>query len=72
MRHKRIPAALNAAALLVCVGAFAACPGSPGGPSGSSSDPARPIGVPSPDPDLDPLPGFKEPPPGYGEVAFFW
>jgi len=21
---------------------------------------------------LDPLPGFKEPPPGYGEVAFFW
>ena len=72
MRHKRIPAALNAAALLVCVGAFAACHGSPGGPSGSSSDPARPIGVPSPDPDLDPLPGFKEPPPGYGEVAFFW
>lgn len=43
------------------------------------SDPARlppppphAVGFPSRDPDLDALPGFRKPPPGYGEVPFFW
>ncbi len=31
-----------------------------------------PIGWPSRDPKLDVLPGFVSPPPGYGEVAFYW
>jgi hypothetical protein len=30
------------------------------------------IGLPSRDPKLDVLPGFKSPPPGYGEVPFWW
>lgn len=29
-------------------------------------------GLPSRDPNLDVLPGFKNPPPGYGEVPFWW
>lgn len=29
-------------------------------------------GLPSRDPGLDALPGFKNPPPGYGEVPFWW
>jgi len=29
-------------------------------------------GYPSRDPHLDALPGFKKPPPGYGEVPFWW
>ncbi|MBN1417242.1 MAG: hypothetical protein JXP34_00610, partial [Planctomycetes bacterium] len=33
---------------------------------------AGPAGWPSRDPDLDVLPGFVSPPPGYGEVAFYW
>ncbi len=34
--------------------------------------PAHAIGFPSRAPDLDVLPGFRSPPPGYGEVAFYW
>ncbi len=30
------------------------------------------MGWPSRDPQLDVLPGFREPPAGYGQVAFFW
>ncbi len=30
------------------------------------------MGYPSREADLDVLPGFKNPPPGYGEVAFYW
>ena len=29
-------------------------------------------GLPSRDPNLDVLPGFKTPPPGYGEVPYWW
>ena len=29
-------------------------------------------GYPDRSPDLDALPGFKNPPPGYGEVPFWW
>ena len=34
--------------------------------------PAGAAGFPSREPDLDVLPGFRKPPPGYGEVAFYW
>jgi len=30
------------------------------------------VGYPSRSPSLDALPGFRTPPPGYGEVAFYW
>ena len=40
------------------------------GPRGAAA--AQAIGFPSRDPDLDALPGFQQPPPGYGEVAFYW
>ena len=33
---------------------------------------AQPPGYPSREPQLDVLPGFRKPPPGYGEVAFYW
>ena len=35
-------------------------------------EPVDPVGYPSRDPNLDALPGFKNPPPGYGEVPFWW
>ncbi len=35
-------------------------------------EPAHPAGYPSRDPNLDALPGFQNPPPGYGEVPFWW
>ena len=34
--------------------------------------PAHAIGFPNRAPDFDVLPGFRSPPPGYGEVAFYW
>ncbi|MHB9081567.1 MAG: glycosyl hydrolase [Pirellulaceae bacterium] len=34
--------------------------------------PVGSVGFPSRAPDLDALPGFQSPPPGYGEVAFYW
>lgn len=34
--------------------------------------PKHAVGYPSRSPQLDALPGFVKPPPGYGEVAFYW
>lgn len=34
--------------------------------------PAGALGYPSRAPDLDALPGFRTPPPGYGQVPFWW
>ncbi len=34
--------------------------------------PSNAIGYPSRDANLDALPGFKNPPPGYGEIPFWW
>jgi len=31
-----------------------------------------PMGFPDRSPDLNVLPGFKNPPKGYGEVSFYW
>ena len=36
------------------------------------SPPQGSLGFPSRDPNLDALPGFQNPPPGYGEVPFWW
>ncbi len=65
--------ALQASAALVLVCGLSA--GSP--PRGP--DPAQPppppvgsLGYPSRAPDLDVLPGFRQPPPGYGQVPFWW
>lgn len=41
-------------------------------PVGAFPAPANAIGYPSRDPNLDALPGFQNPPPGYGEVPFWW
>lgn len=38
----------------------------------SDSSPQPAVGFPSRDPHLDVLPGFQNPPLGYGEVAFYW
>ena len=48
----------------LCIGLLAVCL------SGVASD--APAGYPSRAADLDVLPGFRNPPPGYGEVAFYW
>ena len=37
-----------------------------------SQPPAGAKGYPSRSADLDALPGFQNPPPGYGEVPFWW
>jgi hypothetical protein len=41
-------------------------------PSMPASPTGQPVGYPSRDPSLDVLPGFRNPPPGYGEVPFWW
>jgi len=43
-----------------------------GDPARLNAPPAESPGFPSRDPDLDALPGFQNPPPGYGEVPFWW
>jgi len=51
---------------------------SPGGdvtlsdPGRQPQPPADAKGYPRRDPTLDALPGFRDPPPGYGEVPFWW
>ena len=40
--------------------------------SGCQKSQPSPLGIPDRSPDLDVLPGFKKPPPGYGEVPFWW
>ncbi|MFH2002050.1 MAG: glycosyl hydrolase, partial [Planctomycetota bacterium] len=41
-------------------------------PAGIAPPPSWAIGFPSRATDLDAWPGFQKPPPGYGEVAFYW
>ncbi len=41
-------------------------------PAKVSPPPAHAIGFPNREANFDALPGFKSPPPGYGEVAFYW
>ena len=50
-------------------GKSARTPRIPGQPH---SAPAQAAGYPSRDANLDALPGFRRPPPGYGEVPFWW
>ena len=44
----------------------------PAGPGLSVPAPPQAPGYPSRDANLDALPGFRTPPPGYGEVPFWW
>jgi hypothetical protein len=39
---------------------------------GSTAQTLLPPGFPDRSPKLDVLPGFKSPPAGYGDVAFYW
>ena len=41
-------------------------------PSHVTPMPQGALGVPDRSSDLDVLPGFKQPPPGFGAVPFFW
>ena len=41
-------------------------------PASVPAPPPGAVGFPDRSPDLDALPGFRSPPPGYGEVAFYW
>lgn len=41
-------------------------------PAHTPPPPAHAIGFPERDATFDVLPGFQNPPPGYGEVAFYW
>ncbi len=41
-------------------------------PVNAVTPPAQAPGYPSHEPGLDPLPGFRNPPVGYGEVPFWW
>ena len=43
-----------------------------GDPNVLPTPPENSPGFPSRDPNLDALPGFQNPPPGYGEVPFWW
>lgn len=64
---------LTSAGLLLLLGRLGAEPHLPfSDPAHTPPPPAHAIGFPSRAPDLDVLPGFRQPPPGYGEVAFYW
>jgi hypothetical protein len=41
-------------------------------PASVPAPPSGAVGFPDRSPNLDVLPGFRSPPPGYGEVAFYW
>ena len=59
---------------VLLLGMAAARAGDPafGDPANSLPPPVGAIGFPSRAADLDALPGFRQPPRGYGEVAFYW
>ena len=61
-------------AFLLAVGAGVAVGSEPGfgEPTGPHVAPLGAEGFPSRDASLDALPGFRNPPPGYGEVPFWW
>jgi hypothetical protein len=65
---------ISAAILLTIASGLAALAGDPSDsdPANLPPPPAHAVGFPSRDPGLDVLPGFQKPPPGYGEVPFFW
>jgi len=73
---KPIPAILPLVALLPALLAGLALAARAGGPNSgdpaNSAPPEHASGYPSRDANLDALPGFQNPPPGYGEVPFWW
>jgi len=58
--------------LVLLGGAGRAADGTFADPKNFPTPPEDAIGFPSRDPNLDVLPGFRNPPPGYGEVPFWW
>jgi hypothetical protein len=68
----RTPVLALAALLAAGLGAVTACRGRQADAGPSPPPPPYAVGLPSRAQDLDVLPGFKDPPPGYGEVAFYW
>lgn len=65
-------AALAAFAVLSSALAGEPDPSDPSDPALAPAPPPGAVGFPSRAPDLDVRPGFVDPPPGYGEVAFWW
>jgi hypothetical protein len=72
--NRRVAAAscLSIAALVLALAAAASPRQRPADPAGVPAPPSYAIGFPSRAADLDVLPGFRNPPAGYGEVAFYW
>ncbi|NUQ65268.1 MAG: hypothetical protein HUU20_22605 [Pirellulales bacterium] len=60
------------ALLVATLATEAAAPLAFGDPAHTPPPPAHAIGFPSRDANLDALPGFQDPPPGYGQVPFWW
>ena len=58
--------------LLLAVGAGLTSVCAAEDPVGAVAFPSQACGYPSRDADLDALPGFLDPPPGYGQVPFWW
>jgi hypothetical protein len=72
MGLRKVPPARRTVLFLIYLCLALACRDKAPGPGRAGSPVPYAIGFPSREPDLDVLPGFKDPPPGYGEVAFFW
>ncbi len=58
--------------ILLCAVYLCPFPAQGGDTGESAAAPAEAKGYPSRAPDFDVLPGFRAPPPGYGEVPFWW
>jgi len=58
--------------LVLISGAGRAADGTSVDPKSFPAPPEGSLGFPSRDPNLDALPSFQNPPPGYGEVPFWW
>lgn len=58
--------------LSLVAGSLAADPLAFSDPAHTSPPPAHAIGFANRSPDFDAWPGFQKPPPGFGEVAFYW
>jgi hypothetical protein len=70
-RNTATPSRLRATAACCLLGLLAAAAAGDH-PQGPGAAGAGPIGMADRSPDLDVLPGFRSPPPGFGTVAFFW
>ena len=72
LRDAAVGAAATAATLFLTAFPASADRLAPDDPVNAVSPPAHASGYPSRDTNLDALPAFQNPPPGYGEVPFWW